>query len=182
MGAAPTSVRPLHLGPAPAGATWRAQKLAQCVNFGDRVPVIRCWHHVHGRSRGGAGGVLNLTLSGQVYESSAHWEFDPETVPVVLACMERDAAAGWSVFRRRWEPSQLSLYFSRLRATPALRARLAVTADRIAASVGKRLDFAGGEEFHVVELLYRAADDPIHADMWRDHSPERLPPGTPLCS
>jgi len=181
MGAARTSVHPMHLGPAPAGATWRAQKLAQRVNFGDRVPVIRCWHHARGRLPGGPGGVWNLTLSGQVYESSAHWELDPETVPVVLACMERDAAAGWPVFRRRWEPDQLSLYFSRLHATPSLRARLAVAADRIAACVGKRLDFVGGEDFHVVELLYRAANDPIRADMWREHGLRRLPDGAPLC-
>jgi hypothetical protein len=181
MSAAQTSMRPLQLGPESAGATWRAQKTAQRVNFGDRVPVVRCWHHARGPAATAGGRVLNLTLSGQVYASSAQWEMDPETVPVVLARMERDAAAGWPQFRRRWDPKQLSLYFSRLRPTPALRRRLAATANRLAARAGKQLDLAAGDERHVVELLYRAADDPAQADRWRDRWVDRFPTAAPPC-
>jgi hypothetical protein len=59
----------LLLGPAPAGrrVTWRQWKMAQRVQYGDRVPVVSCWHHLRQGYR------LNLTLTGHVYRSEIYW-------------------------------------------------------------------------------------------------------------
>src|SRR4051812_18136461 len=96
----------LLLGPGPSGpsVTWRAQKLAQRIFFGDRVPVVRCWHHLSqaGVPAGEKPFVLNLTLKGQVYRGQEYWETDSGTVPAVLSAMERDLAIGPELFHRRW--------------------------------------------------------------------------------
>jgi hypothetical protein len=100
------------LGPGPGGgsATWRDVKMAQRQYFGDRVPVVRCWHHLLQPSAGGPPFTLNLTLGGLVYRSGASWEFDPGTLPVVIACFERDLGGGVKRLRERWLLDRLPMY------------------------------------------------------------------------
>jgi hypothetical protein len=61
----------LGLGPERlrSGATWREAKRLDRYHFGDRVPVVSCWHHEKGR--------LFLLPSGQVYGSWRRWEDEP---------------------------------------------------------------------------------------------------------
>lgn len=48
--------------------TYRDWKLEQLKEFGDKVPIVRCWWH--------GDRALNLSYGGEVYESSINWEFD----------------------------------------------------------------------------------------------------------
>jgi WD40 repeat protein len=131
----------LTLGPDPVGKvpTWREQKMAQRINFGDRVPVVRCWHHYlkaqQSPSAGEEAFVLNLTLKGQVYRGGSGWEQDPETVPAVLAAIERDLGAGPAQFQRRWVPDKILSYFSSLPPIPGLRGRIQVVLAKLAPAV-----------------------------------------------
>jgi hypothetical protein len=128
-----TSVRCFLLGPRPPGMTWREQKAAQRVNFGDRVPVIRCWYHTDTRGGNARPIVLNLTLSGQVFRSQGRWELEADTVAAVLACMERDVAMGAETFRRRWRAPKIVEYLEAVPPTPALRDRCRMVASKMAA-------------------------------------------------
>jgi D-alanyl-D-alanine carboxypeptidase len=91
------------LGPGRDGEkqSFRADRMLQRANFGERVPVVSCYHH---------GFVLHLTLTGYVYRGSDVWEKDPATIPVMLECMDRDLSAGTSAFRRHWEPRKVEEY------------------------------------------------------------------------
>jgi tetratricopeptide (TPR) repeat protein len=106
--------------------------------------------------------VLNLTRTGQVYRSGLLWETDPATVPIVLAHLERDLAAGPGQFRRRWLPRVIAGYFApeqpwRRRRRPisaGLRDRLRAVAARIAA-LGKTYPAPSrGDVYRAVACLH----------------------------
>jgi tetratricopeptide (TPR) repeat protein len=154
------------LGPGPTGlaVTWREQKIAQRRFYGDRVPVVRCWHHaLSAPPSPGAGRepfVLNLTLTGQVYRSVTTWEFDPETAPFVLTAMERDLAAGPEQFRRRWLPDQIAQYFAFVRQLPpGNRDRLRAAAEKLAAVARTKPGTVDGGLLSAAGSLSRAAGD-----------------------
>jgi tetratricopeptide (TPR) repeat protein len=154
------------LGPGPAGetVTWRAQKLAQREYFGDRVPVVRCWHHALHPAQPPAAGrepfVLNLTLTGQVYRSGTTWEFDAASAAVVLDHLERDLAEGPKRFQSRWRPEMLAEYFGYVqRIPPQLRGRLRAVASKLAALDQSASGTVNGSVQAAVGSLYHAAGD-----------------------
>jgi hypothetical protein len=154
----------LHFAPKPDGKlTWRQQKRAQRVYFGDRVPVVRCWHHTQVPA-GQTPFVPGLALSGKVFRTVTDWEYDPQTVPVLLASLERDLAAGPATFRRRWSLGEIAAYFSSVPPMPALRARLRAAAKRLAAMPGPFPKTPAGGRAAAVASLYRAAGDTVQAE------------------
>jgi hypothetical protein len=162
-----TAVHCLLLGPRPASMTWRVQKQAQQAYFGDRVPALRCGHHA-GTSGGAArGSFLNLTLSSQVYRSGSRWELEAETLPSLLACLERDLDQGAETFRRRWEPGQLAEYLRTVESNPACRTRGRTVAGKLAAMAWASPFRLAYQLSTAVEGLYRAAGDTPNALLWR---------------
>jgi hypothetical protein len=149
------------LGPVPVSepATWREFKTAQRVFFDDRVPVVRCWHHLQETVPSGKPLVLNLTLTGQVYRSEPDWEWDPGTVPVVLAAMERDLAAGPAQFRRHWWADRVGQYFADAPPVPALRGRYRSVAARLATLAKSDPTMETRGTARAIESLRRAAGD-----------------------
>jgi tetratricopeptide (TPR) repeat protein len=101
------------LGPQLPGAalTWRRLRLAQRANFGDQVPLVRCWHHTHAFLAGHEPFVFNLSFSGDLYRSYLGWQTAPEAILAMLARLERDVAAGPEPFRGRWQPAAIARYF-----------------------------------------------------------------------
>jgi peroxiredoxin/tetratricopeptide (TPR) repeat protein len=148
------------LGPRPPGGravTWRRLKLAQRLNFGDRVPVVSCWHHRRPPF------LLNLTLTGQVYRCVIMWETDPETVPAVVACLERDVAAGPRQFRRRWQPARVAEYFAATNPSPALFPRLRTVTRRLT-EMAEAGGLPAGSDFQsMLGSLYFAMRDRVRA-------------------
>jgi tetratricopeptide (TPR) repeat protein len=144
------------LGPPPTepGKTRRQILAAQAVYFGERVPVVRCLHHPK---------VLHLTLTGQVYRGSIFWEYDWETVPVLLRCLERDLNAGSETFRRRWQPDRVALYFlsfAGVRPVPSgLPVRFRALAIRLASAVPAFPEADRGSLFSAAGSLYLAGGD-----------------------
>jgi hypothetical protein len=162
------------LGPDPPGgaATWRNLKLAQRVNFGDRVPVARCWHHAmrspHWESDWTRVVVLTLTPTGQVYRSAPHWELDPATVRTVLERLKHDLAAtaradGTGALRRRWEPARMVGYFRTVPSVPALQERYRAVADKLAGLTHTGESSADTSLILAAGCLYRAAGDTAKA-------------------
>jgi peroxiredoxin/tetratricopeptide (TPR) repeat protein len=148
------------LGPRPKGGravTWRRLKLAQRVNFGDRVPVVSCWHHHRPPF------LLNLTLTGHVYRCVIMWETDPETVPAVVACLERDVAAGPRRFRRRWQPARVAEYFTATNPSPALFPRLRRVARHLSEMARSGRLPAGSDFESMLGGLYFATRDRARA-------------------
>jgi peroxiredoxin len=152
------------LGPEPQGAykTWREFKTAQRRYFGDRVPVVRCWHHVPSVDSPTAYSrtsyVLNLTPSGQVYRSIPGWERDPATIMTVLTLMERDLKAGSGQFRRVWLPDATARYVTALqKVTPETSLRLRSVADALAAAGQKDPALAESGTLMLAGALYRSA-------------------------
>jgi tetratricopeptide (TPR) repeat protein len=96
----------VQLGPRQSGpeTTWRQDKLAQRVNFGDWVPVVSCRHHL-------PDGLLNLTLSGRVYRTRTIWEYHPAVIASVAARIEQELATGPDRFLSRWSPDAIAQYF-----------------------------------------------------------------------
>jgi tetratricopeptide (TPR) repeat protein len=140
------------------------------VQFGTRVPVVRCWHHVTGSGTRSEPFVLSLTPMGQVYRSESFWEFDPGTIPAVLARMEQDLSAGPDQFRRRWRPKAMAWYFFSFagRVSEETSSRMRTAAARLAAltraggsgdlwsAVGS-LYYAGGESAKAISAYERRA-------------------------
>jgi hypothetical protein len=162
-----TTVRCLQLGPRPQNLTWREQKLAQQVHFGDRVPVLRCGHHDDTSGVGQKGSFLNLTLSGQVYRSASRWELDAVSLPAVLTCLERDLDQGTETFRRRWQPDRLAEYLRTVETNPACRARGRAVAGKLMALVFSSNFSTAYQLSNAVESLYRASGDTRNALLWR---------------
>jgi hypothetical protein len=144
---------PQRLGPQP---TWHERKMAQRLTFGDRVPVVRCYHH--------GDVVLSLTLTGQVYQSQREWEFDPATVGVVLDRLAADLAAGPAPFTRNWDLGAIEAYFTlwpnRGRVLlidtplpPTLRYRSATVANRLSTDGAYTTQFP---EIQQAEAFYRS--------------------------
>ena len=152
----------VQLGPQRSGpdATWRQDKEAQRVNFGDWVPVVSCRHHP-------AAGLLNLTLTGQVYHTQTIWEYAPPVVAGVTARMEQDLAAGPARFLSRWAPDAIAQYFSspgpQPVMAPELRPRLRAAAVRLAALRTTAPPDARRGIQDAVGSLYAAAGDPLKA-------------------
>ncbi len=60
--------------PAPgAPRTWKERSISQIEDYGDKVPIVRCFWSIPGKS-------LNLGYGGQVYESLKQWEEDTKAV------------------------------------------------------------------------------------------------------
>jgi hypothetical protein len=57
---------PGHAGKAPTMREWKKEQMKE---FGDILPIVRCWLHER---------VLNLALSGEIYASGVTWEIDDE--------------------------------------------------------------------------------------------------------
>jgi peroxiredoxin len=183
------------LGPVKNVSSHRSFTLAQRVYFGERVPVVRCLHHLAGTLAGHAPRfpdfVLNLTAAGQVYRSYTLWELDPGTTPVVLARMERDLAAGPEPFRRRWLADLLAWYFYYMKPRPddqgplrripvGLRNRFRLVADKLAA-VAKRDSWLADHGFYgVLGGLYFAAGDTAKAIAAAETAVQR--PRLPECT
>lgn len=162
--------RGIFLGPLPAGgaATWRALRMAQRVNYGDRVPVVRCWHHWYTRVAHGQPIVLNLTPSGQVYRSTWNWEHDRETIPVVLDRLERDVDAGAQTFRHQWLPQRIAGYFPYARARagrepPAPREQCRRVAEKLTALARTESRPFAGQVLSAAGSLYDSAGDAASA-------------------
>jgi tetratricopeptide (TPR) repeat protein len=120
---------------------WGSSRLVsthQRTFYGDRVPVVRCFHHQPDESDEEK--VLNLTLTGQVYRSDVRWEYHPDTVAVVLRRLERDLKAGPAHVRRRWSLGWIEQYSFLWLDDPrikALRLRLRSVAGRLLAIARK---------------------------------------------
>jgi peroxiredoxin len=162
------------LGPLKSASNHREFTLAQRVYFGERVPVVRCVHHLAGTLAGHPtqypNFVLNLTPSGRIYRSYTLWELDPATTPVVLARMERDLAAGPETFRHGWRADLLAWYFYYMRPRPgdegplrrirpSLRERLRLTAGELAGMIKRDSWLADHGFYGVIGGLYFAARD-----------------------
>ena len=105
------------LGPFPAsdlpGGGWGTERLVNLHQrrfFGDRVPIMRCFHHQRPGEPPSAQPILNLTLEGNIYTSSLHWEDSPGTVAVVLQRARYDLRANVAVFARDWKVGRLEEY------------------------------------------------------------------------
>jgi AhpC/TSA family len=183
------------LGPLKNVWSHRSFTLAQRFYFGERVPVVRCLHHLAGTLAGHAPQfpdfVLNLTPTGRVYRSYTLWELDPATTPMVLARMERDLAEGPEPFRRRWLPDLLAWYFyymkprpddqGPLRRIPAgLCDRLRRTAGKLAAVVKRDSRLADDGFYGVLGGLYFAAGDTARAIAAAETAVQR--PQIPECA
>jgi hypothetical protein len=166
MSTDPAGVHCYRLGPRPAGRSWRAQKEAQQVNFGERVPLLRCGHHQVTVARRARPVLLNLSMAGELYRSSARWELAPETLPAVLSCLERDLDQGAATFRRHWEPKQLDEYFRTVRPAPAHRDRCRKVAARLATQVFDAPFESASALARAVENLYQGAGDTERAELW----------------
>ena len=151
----------LLLGPGPTGesATWRKQKMAQREWFGERVPVVRCWHHALPADLlpGETPFVLNLTPKGEVYRSGELWETDPGTVPAVLSAIEKDLAAGPETFQRHWSSELVAEYFNNLPPLPALRNRLHSVAGQLADLAKTDAGKTDGDLPRAIESITHAA-------------------------
>jgi thiol-disulfide isomerase/thioredoxin len=130
---------PQPMGPFPrpdVGNAWGTCRLVaqrQAHFFGDRVPVVRCFHHKTEDSQ--AAKVLNLTRSGQVYQGHGVWEDSPGTFAAVLACVERDLMAGDKTFLDNWRIGPLDSYCDGrsdvAECIAAAKPRLAAVAERL---------------------------------------------------
>lgn len=149
--------RGMMLGPAPGGrvTTWRDLKMCHRVHFGDRVPVVSCWHHLQHQYR------LDLTLPGQVYCSSLDWEDDPNSVMVLLDRMERDLAAGYEPFHRRWWPGTDAWFFIAQEgwAPGEVRNRMRIVAGKLAAAQRRDSRLALNSVADLTGSLWYAAGD-----------------------
>jgi peroxiredoxin len=129
-------------GPLPRNAdwSWRGQMMAMRANYGDRVPVVRCWHHAPTMFEVVAHPLVpNLTLDGAVYRSAAAWQIDPGTMSVVVRRMESDLAEGVPQFLKRWNLGSIAGQFSHVEPIPALSTRCRVMATKLEAMAGQPL-------------------------------------------
>jgi beta-lactamase regulating signal transducer with metallopeptidase domain/peroxiredoxin len=129
-------------GPRPRGADdrWRGQMLAMREQFGDRVPVVRCWHHAKSTYEAYSRPLVpSLTLDGNVYRSAGNWQTDPQTLAVVTERMEGDLAQGAARFMSRWNLGAIALQFGLSPPIPALKSRLEALAARLEALSGQPL-------------------------------------------
>jgi peroxiredoxin len=150
---------PVIFSPRPDGkVTWYQQKMAERAYFGDRVPVVRCWHHTQVPASQ-TPPVLNLALSGKIFPTTVPaWEYDAGTVPFLLASLERDLAAGPERVRRRWTAATIADYFGSIPPVPALHDRLRAAAAKLAALAGPFSQDAAAQSAAVASL-YGAAGD-----------------------
>jgi beta-lactamase regulating signal transducer with metallopeptidase domain/tetratricopeptide (TPR) repeat protein len=117
-----------------ADRSWRGQMLAMREQFGDRVPVVRCWHHAKtSHAAYSQPLVLSVTLEGQVYRGQGNWQNDPSAFPVVLDRLESDLSQGPQSFLRRWNLGSIAGLFSNSPTQPALRNRLRAIAMKLGA-------------------------------------------------
>jgi tetratricopeptide (TPR) repeat protein len=174
------------LGPGPDRlASWRAQTLVQRIQFGDRVPVVRCGHHWTGPHAARPPFVLNLTPAGQVYRSEQTWELEPATIQVMLARLERDAAAGPARFLERWSAEQTALFFSvvvRAVYSPGVgpsgyRTRLRAVASRLSAAASAFPAASQNGIYDLAGRLHHAAGE-TEASVRACEAAVRLPGGS----
>jgi peroxiredoxin len=147
-------------GPAPDGkVTWQQQKMAQHDYFGDRVPVVRCWHHAEVPA-GQTPLVLvpELDLAGKVTRTVPGWEYDPAVVPALLTSLERDLAAGPDRLHR-WSPGEIARYFAAAPSVPTLHARLHAAAEKLAAMAEPFPNASPGTRSTAIASLYGAAGE-----------------------
>ena len=101
-------------GPAPKRAlNWREVKLAQRVYFGDRVPAVSCLHHWPKDGKDWSENVSQLTLSGKIYYGRPGWEWDPDTLVIVIDRLKRDLLAGGPA-AGRWTYGSVSGYLEQI--------------------------------------------------------------------
>jgi thiol-disulfide isomerase/thioredoxin len=135
---------PQPFGPFPkpdVGKAWGTCRLVsqrQAHFFGDRVPVVRCFHHKTEDSE--AANVLSLTRSGQVYRSQGVWEDVPETFAAVLACVQRDLSRGDKTFLDNWRIGMVDHYVDARLESPACAAATKEKLDGLAAAFEKFAD------------------------------------------
>jgi TIR domain len=147
-----------RFGPTGEG-DWRQLKMLKDVYYGDRVPLVRCWHHTQPPAGVPAGFVPDLSRTGQVYRDREAWEGDPAAVPVVLASIERDLDAGADQFCSRWLLDRIARFFIDSGRVPALRERYRVVAEKLAGRAHTFPCASPGDLAAAVGSLYRAAGD-----------------------
>jgi hypothetical protein len=145
----------LGQGPIETPTTWRSFKMAQRAQFGNRVPVVSCWHHLRRGYR------LNLTPTGQVYRSEMYWEFDPNVAPVVLTRMQRDLAGAPGLFGLRWRWNALAWYGLALagRGSPETQHRFLALARRLSEEAETDVGEAEGSRWSAVGSMWWAGGD-----------------------
>jgi D-alanyl-D-alanine carboxypeptidase len=116
------------LGPRQTGEkpTWRENKQGEQISFGDRVPVVRCFHHGHLH--------LNLTLAGEVYQDQGRWEDHPDTIATALARLGQALGGETGAFLSHWSFTSIEDYAARwieAPLPPALRHLLGKLAERV---------------------------------------------------
>jgi hypothetical protein len=120
--------------PGESWGSWRHANNRQGTFYGDRVPVLRCFHH-QSLDRDEDENVLNLTIGGQVYRSGIRWENHPGTVAEVLKRFAHDLDAGRRPFERKWYVGSFEQYFygwdSDPRCTSSMRPQLLAVAERL---------------------------------------------------
>jgi hypothetical protein len=124
-------------------ASWRETRTAQSLHFGDRTPVLRCYHHLDGtypkEPPHSTHCALTLAANGSVYSGENNWEYDPESVRTALERMNRDLDDGLKTFNRHWLLYHVSEYFANInggkesRFSSALQASLRAMALRLRA-------------------------------------------------
>ncbi len=72
--------------------------------YGDRPPIVRCFHH----SDKDGPIALNLTLDGDVYQGITEWEYDPQTAAEFARRARQELTTDRAAFARHWKLSGIS--------------------------------------------------------------------------
>jgi tetratricopeptide (TPR) repeat protein len=141
------------------GGDWPQTKMMEDLHYGDRIPLVRCWHHDRPPAGVPVGFVLDLSRTGQIYRDKAQWDGDPATVRVVLASIERDLDAGAGQLCSRWALDRIARFFVEVGTFPALRDRYRVVAEKLAGRARTFPCASASDLAAAVGSLYRAAGD-----------------------
>ena len=182
---------PAPLGPHPkpdrSGGGWGSDRLLNTwlgQYWGDRVPVVRCFHHKTEDSYENK--VLNLTRGSRIYRARGVWEDHPESFAALLDQAEHDLADPRQ-FKAKWFLGPFEQYlWGKLDDDEykSLRLRFAPFADRLAAMARdadpahQRMAYRIAARFYNAAGQYHQAADAmkrsIHAaSQIDDYAPDR---------
>jgi hypothetical protein len=95
------------------GKPWGSERnlnLWQRRYFGDRVPVVRCYHHIEPGEPPSRQRVLSITVNGSLYISGVKWKNAPDTISEVAQRVAEGLAGNVDGFRRDWDIYRLENY------------------------------------------------------------------------